>query len=146
MIVGPCIIGRGCQLRKGAYIRGNTILGDNTLIGNSCEIKNSILMNDCQIAHFNYVGDSILGRKAHLSAGAITSNYKLDGSEVNVLWKEQMIKSGLNKFGAILGDETEIGCNTVLNPGSIIGRNSVIYPLVNFRGYLAQNMICKLVQ
>lgn len=146
MIVGPCIIGENCEIRKGAYIRGNVILGNSTLIGNSSEVKNSVLMDNCQIAHFNYIGDSILGIRVHFSAGAITSNFKLDGSEIKVGVGNENTKTGRNKLGALVGHFTEIGCNSILNPGSVIGRNCVLYPMVNWRGYLKNSQICKLSQ
>ncbi|HTH48479.1 MAG TPA: UDP-N-acetylglucosamine diphosphorylase [Candidatus Limnocylindria bacterium] len=144
MILGPAIIGRNCQIRHGAYIRENVILGDGCTVGNSCEVKNSLLFNGAQVPHFNYVGDCILGHKAHLGAGAALSNLKLDGSNV---WVDgdcgAPIDTGLRKFGSILGDHTDIGCNAVLNPGSIIGRNSVVYPTLSWRGFLPANMIAK---
>ena len=144
MIVGPAIIGKNCQIRHGAYIRENVILGDGCTVGNSCEVKNSLLFNKAQVPHFNYVGDCILGHKAHLGAGAALSNLKLDGSNV---WVEGdagvPIDTGLRKFGAILADHTDIGCNAVLNPGSVIGRNSIVYPALSWRGFLPANMIAK---
>lgn len=107
MIKSPCIIGKNCEIRKGAYIRGNVIIGDNVVLGNSCEIKNSILMNNCQVCHFNYIGDSILGTKAHFSAGAITSNLRLDCKPVNVsIMENTVIHTGMKKFGAIVGDRS----------------------------------------
>ena len=144
MILGPAIIGRNCQIRHGAYIRENVILGDGCTVGNSCEVKNSLLFNGAQVPHFNYVGDCILGHKAHLGAGAALSNLKLDGSNVWVDGECGVpIDTGLRKFGSILGDHTDIGCNAVLNPGSIIGRNSVVYPTLSWRGFLPANMIAK---
>ncbi len=144
MILGPAIIGRNCQIRHGAYIRENVILGDGCTVGNSCEVKNSLLFNGAQVPHFNYVGDCILGHKAHLGAGAALSNLKLDSSNVWVDGENGVpIDTGLRKFGAILGDHTDIGCNAVLNPGSIIGRNSVVYPTLSWRGFLPANMIAK---
>jgi NDP-sugar pyrophosphorylase family protein len=144
MIIGPAIIGKNCQIRHGAYIRENVIIGDGCTVGNSCEVKNSLLFNGAQVPHFNYVGDCILGHKAHLGAGAALSNLKLDGSNVWVEGENGVpMDTGLRKFGAILGDHTDIGCNAVLNPGSIIGRNSVVYPTLSWRGYLPPNMIAK---
>ncbi len=144
MILGPAIIGRNCQIRHGAYIRENVILGDGCTVGNSCEVKNSLLFNGAQVPHFNYVGDCILGHKAHLGAGAALSNLKLDSSNVWVEGEAGVpIDTGLRKFGAILGDHTDIGCNAVLNPGSVIGRNSVVYPTLSWRGFLPANMIAK---
>lgn len=146
IIHGPSIIGKNCELRPGAYVRGNVILGDNTVIGNSTEVKNSVLFNNVHVPHFNYVGDSILGYKAHLGAGAIISNYKSNGSEITINDGTATIKTGLQKFGAILGDSVEVGSNSVLNPGTIIGKNSVIYPLALVRGIVPTNHILKVRQ
>jgi NDP-sugar pyrophosphorylase family protein len=143
MIKGPAIIGRNCQVRHNAYIREQVIVGDDCVVGNSCELKGAVLFNGCQVPHFNYVGDSILGHKAHLGAGVILSNVKSLKGNVTVLHDGQKIDSGLRKFGALLGDGAEIGCNAVLNPGSIIGRNGIVYPLTNWRGVLAANQIAK---
>ena len=143
MIKGPAIIGKNCEIRHGAYIRDNVIIGDNCVIGNSSEIKHSILFNGCQVPHFNYVGDSILGHKAHLGAGAKISNVKLVPGNIFVEIEGKPFDTGLRKFGALLGDFAEIGCNSVLNPGSIIGRNSIIYPNTNWREILPDNMIVK---
>lgn len=143
MIKGPAIIGRNCQIRHNAYIREDVIIGDGCLVGNSCELKNSILFNNCQVPHFNYVGDSVLGYKAHLGAGVKISNFKLFGDNVTVELEGKPFDTGLRKFGALLGDGSEIGCNAVLSPGSIIGRHSVIYPNVTWRGILPGNMIVK---
>lgn len=143
MIKGPAIIGRNCEIRHGAYIRDNVIIGDNCVIGNSSEIKHSILFNGCQVPHFNYVGDSILGHKAHLGAGVKISNVKLVPGNIFVEVEGKPFDTGLRKFGALLGDFAEIGCNSVLNPGSIIGRNSIIYPNTNWRDILPNDMIVK---
>jgi len=143
MIKGPAIIGRNCQIRHNAYIREDVIIGDNCVIGNSCEFKNTLLFNDCQVPHFNYVGDSILGHKAHLGAGVILSNFKSIKGNVFVQHDGKKIDTGLRKFGALLGDGADIGCNSVLNPGSIIGRGSVIYPCTNWRGVLSPYSIAK---
>ena len=143
MIKGPAIIGKNCEIRHGAYIRENVIIGDNCVIGNSCEVKHSVLFNGCQAPHFNYVGDSILGHKAHLGAGVILSNVKSLTGNVTVESEGRKLDTGLRKFGALLGDHAEIGCNAVLNPGSVIGRRSVIYPLTNWRGVLLADMIAK---
>lgn len=144
MIVGPAIIGRNSILRHNAYIRENAIIGDNCTVGNSCEVKNSLLFNGAQVPHFNYVGDCILGHKAHLGAGAALSNLKLDESNVWVEGPDGVpIDTGLRKFGALLGDHVDVGCNAVLNPGSVIGRHSLIYPNLSWRGYLPANMIAK---
>lgn len=142
-IIGPCIIDAGTQVRHCAYIRGNAIIGKNCVIGNSTEVKNSIIFDEVQIPHYNYVGDSILGYKAHLGAGAITSNVKNDGSNVEVKFPLGKMDSKLRKFGAVVGDYSQIGCNSVLNPGTMIGRNVSVYPLSNVRGMINDNMIFK---
>jgi bifunctional UDP-N-acetylglucosamine pyrophosphorylase / glucosamine-1-phosphate N-acetyltransferase len=121
-------------------------VGDGVVMGNSCEFKNSIIFDEAQVPHFNYVGDSILGFKAHLGAGVILSNVKLDHSEIAVVAKEGNIATGLTKFGAIVGDRTEIGCNAVINPGSVLGRDCLVYPNVNFRGVLPEDSVAKLRQ
>ena len=143
MIKGPAIIGRNCQIRHNAYIRDQVVVGDGCVVGNACELKNAFLFNGCQVPHFNYVGDSILGHKAHLGAGVILSNFKALPGNVVVEWEGQRIDTGLRKFGALLGDGADVGCNSVLNPGSIIGRGSIIYPGVNWRGVLAAEQIVK---
>ena len=142
-IEGPAIIGRNCQIRHNAYIRAQVIVGDNCVVGNACELKNALLFNDCQVPHFNYVGDSILGHHAHLGAGVVLSNFKSLPGNVTVQHGDDKIDTELRKFGALIGDHTEIGCNSVLNPGSIIGRRSVIYPNINWRGVLAAGHIVK---
>lgn len=143
MILGPAIIGRNCQIRHNAYIRENVIVGDNCVVGNACEVKGSILFNNAQVPHFNYVGDSILGYRAHLGAGAVLSNIKLAQENVWVEMDGRCIDSGLRKFGSLVGDNTDIGCNSVLNPGSIIGRGAMVYPNLSWRGILPANMIAK---
>ena len=143
MIKGPAIIGRNCQIRHNAYLREDVIVGDNCVVGNSCELKNVFMFNHCQVPHFNYVGDSILGHKTHLGAGVKVSNIKLDRTNVTVEMDGKPFDTGLRKFGALLGDGSEIGCNAVLNPGSILGRGAIIYPNVNWRGILPANMIAK---
>ena len=143
MIKGPAIIGRNCQIRHNAYFREDVIVGDECVVGNSCELKNVMLFNNCQVPHFNYVGDSILGHKVHLGAGVVLSNVKVLRSNVRVEVDGQAVDTGLRKFGALLGDGVEIGCNAVLNPGSIIGRGSIVYPGVNWRGVLAANSVTK---
>jgi NDP-sugar pyrophosphorylase family protein len=143
MIKGPAIIGRNCQIRHNAYIRDNVIVGDGCVVGNSTEIKNSLLFNNAVAPHFNYVGDSILGHKAHLGAGVVLSNFKSLPGNITIEMDGKPFDTGLRKLGALLGDGAEIGCNAVLNPGSIIGRGSVIYPGVNWRGILPANMIVK---
>jgi UDP-N-acetylglucosamine diphosphorylase / glucose-1-phosphate thymidylyltransferase / UDP-N-acetylgalactosamine diphosphorylase / glucosamine-1-phosphate N-acetyltransferase / galactosamine-1-phosphate N-acetyltransferase len=143
MIKGPAIIGQGCQIRHNAYIRENVIIGDGCVVGNSSELKNSLLFNGAQVPHFNYVGDSILGHRAHLGAGVKISNYKLFPGNIEVEVDGVPFDTGLRKFGALLGDGAEVGCNAVLNPGSIVGRGAVIYPNVFWRGILPANMIAK---
>ncbi len=143
MIKGPAIIGENCEIRHGAYIRENVIIGDGCVIGNSCEFKNSLLFNGCQVPHFNYVGDSILGHKAHLGAGVILSNLKVVAGNVLIKHDGETIDTGLRKFGALIGDHVDIGCNSSLNPGSIIGRNTMIYPCTNWRGIVAADRIVK---
>jgi NDP-sugar pyrophosphorylase family protein len=143
MIIGPAIIGAGCRIRHGAYIRENVIVGDGCVVGNSVELKHCVLFNQCQVPHFNYVGDSILGHKAHMGAGSILSNVKLDNQNVWVNFEGTPIDTGLRKFGGLIGDKAEIGCNSVLNPGSILGRDSIVYPNVSWRGILPKNMIAK---
>lgn len=144
MIKGPAIIGKNCQIRHNAYIREHVLVGDNCVIGNSSEVKNAILFNGSQVPHFNYVGDSVLGYKAHLGAGVKISNYKLFGDNISIQLEDgNPHDTGLRKFGALLGDHCEIGCNAVLSPGSIIGRESVIYPNISWRGILPDKMIVK---
>jgi NDP-sugar pyrophosphorylase family protein len=143
MIKGPAIIGRNCEIRHNAYIRDDVIIGDGCVVGNSCELKNAVLFNEAKVPHFSYVGDSILGHQAHLGAGVKISNFKLMPGNIVVEVDDERIDTGLRKFGALIGDKTDIGCNTVLNPGSIIGRLSVIYPNTNWRGVLPANKIVK---
>jgi len=143
MIKGPAIIGKNCRIRHNAYIREDVIVGDECVVGNACELKNALLFNGCQVPHFNYVGDSILGFKVHLAAGAIISNLKLVAGNVMVEVDGRPFDTGLRKFGALVGDGAELGCNAVLNPGSIIGRGSLVYPNVNWRGILPPNSIAK---
>jgi len=143
MIKGPAIIGCRCQIRHNAYIREHVIIGDNCIVGNASEVKNSLLFNAAVAPHFNYIGDSILGYRSHLGAGVKISNVKLVPETVTVEMNGHPFDTGLAKFGALLGDHTDIGCNAVLNPGTIIGRGSVIYPNTNWRGLLPANMIVK---
>ena len=142
-ISGPCIIDSGAQVRHCAFIRGSVIVGKSSVVGNSVELKNSVLFDSVQVPHFNYVGDSVLGYKAHMGAGAVTSNVKSDRSPVAVKNGGEIIETGLKKFGAILGDNTEIGCNSVLNPGSVIGRGASVYPLSSVRGVVPAGYIYK---
>lgn len=142
-ILGPTIIGHGTEVRPGAFIRGSVIIGEGCVIGNSTEIKNAVIFDGAQLPHYNYVGDSILGYKAHLGAGAVISNFKLDHSSVNVRNGEEKINTGLRKFGALMGDLSEAGCNSVINPGTIIGKSTVIYPLTSARGIIPEHSIVK---
>ena len=139
----PCIIGPNTEVRHCAFIRGSALVGENCVVGNSVELKNVILFDHVQVPHFNYVGDSILGYKAHMGAGAVTSNVKSDKTLVVVKNGNEQMESGLKKFGAMLGDFVEVGCNSVLNPGTIIGRNSIIYPTSCVRGVVAEGSIWK---
>ena len=140
---GPLIIDENAEVRHCAFIRGSAIIGKNSVVGNSTELKNSILFNSVQIPHYNYVGDSILGYKSHLGAGSITSNVKSDKTLIKVKTVDKKIETGLKKFGAILGDSVEVGCNSVLNPGSVVGKNTSIYPLSSVRGFVKGDSIYK---
>ena len=142
-INGPAIIDEGAEVRQCAFIRGNAIVGKKAVVGNSTELKNVVLFNNVQVPHYNYVGDSILGYKSHMGAGSITSNVKSDKTLVVVKSKEEQIETGLKKFGAMLGDCVEVGCNSVLNPGTVIGRNTNVYPLSMVRGVVPENSIYK---
>ncbi len=142
-ISGPTIIGKNAEIRHCAFIRGSVIVGEGAVVGNSTELKNVILFNKVQVPHFNYVGDSILGYRSHMGAGCITSNVKSDKTLVKVGFGEERIETGLKKFGAILGDNVEVGCNTVLNPGAVVGRNVNIYPLSMVRGAIPAGSIYK---
>lgn len=143
LIKGPAIIGYNCEIRHSAYIRENVIIGNDVIVGNSTEIKNSILFNKVQVPHFNYVGNSILGFRSHLGAGVITSNLKSDGTLVKVRYGTENLETGLRKFGAIVGDFSEVGSNSVLNPGTVIARDSIVYPLSSVRGYVPEKSILK---
>ena len=142
-ISGPAIIGKDAEIRHCAFIRGSAVVGEGAVVGNSTELKNVILFNKVQVPHFNYVGDSVLGYRAHMGAGCITSNVKSDKTLVKVRIGDEILETGLKKFGAILGDYVEVGCNTVLNPGSVVGRNTNIYPLSMVRGYIPAGSIYK---
>lgn len=142
-INGPTIIGKNAEIRHCAFIRGNVIVGENAVVGNSTELKNVILFNNVQVPHYNYVGDSILGYKSHMGAGSITSNVKSDKKLVIVKSEDEKIETGLKKFGAMLGDNVEVGCGSVLNPGTVIGKNTNIYPLSSVRGVVKENSIYK---
>ena len=142
-INGPAIIGKNAEVRHCAFIRGNAIVGEGAVVGNSTELKNVILFNKVQVPHYNYVGDSVLGYKAHMGAGSITSNVKSDENLVIVKTPNGNIETGIKKFGAMLGDEVEVGCGTVLNPGSVVGKQTNIYPLSSVRGFVPANSIYK---
>ena len=142
-IVGPCIIDKGAEVRHCAFIRGSAIIGKDTVVGNSTELKNVVLFDGVQVPHYNYVGDSILGYKAHMGAGSITSNVKGDKKLVVIKNGDELIPTGRKKVGAILGDYAEIGCGSVLNPGTIVGRETQIYPLCSVRGVIAEKSIYK---
>ncbi|MBR2474710.1 MAG: UDP-N-acetylglucosamine pyrophosphorylase [Clostridia bacterium] len=142
-ISAPCIIDENAEIRHCAFIRENAIVGKNAIVGNSTELKNVILFDGVQVPHYNYVGDSIIGYKSHLGAGAITSNVKMDKSLVFVSYGKERICSGYKKLGAILGDFVEVGCGAVLNPGTVVGKNTSIYPLTSVRGYIKENSIYK---
>lgn len=141
----PCIIDHGAEIRHCAFIRGSAIIGKDAVIGNSVEVKNAVIFNNAEVPHFNYVGDSVLGFHAHMGAGSVTSNVKADRKNIVVKANDssENIETGRRKFGAILGDYAEIGCNAVLNPGSVVGAHSQVYPTTCFRGTLANNSICK---
>ena len=142
-IAGPAIIGKNAEIRHCAFIRGNAIVGEGAVVGNSTELKNVVLFNKVQVPHYNYVGDSILGFRAHMGAGSITSNVKSDKKLVIVKTPEGPIETGIKKFGAMIGNDVEVGCGSVLNPGSVIGSNTNIYPLSSVRGYVPANSIYK---
>lgn len=142
-ITGPCVIGEHTEVRQCAFIRGNAIVGENCVVGNSTELKNVLLFNNVQVPHYNYVGDSILGYKSHMGAGSITSNVKSDKTLVTLRYKGDTIQTGLKKMGAILGNYVEVGCNSVLNPGTVVGSNTNIYPLSMVRGYVPRDSIFK---
>ncbi len=142
-IAGPCIIGPGTEVRPGAFIRGKALVGANCVVGNSTELKNVILFDNVQVPHYNYVGDSILGYRSHIGAGGITSNVKQDKTPVTVRAGEEIIETGLKKFGAMLGDNVEVGCNSVLNPGTVVGKGSRVYPLSAVRGFVPAGHILK---
>ncbi len=142
-INGPAIIGKNAEVRHCAFIRGNAIVGEGAVVGNSTELKNVVLFNKVQVPHYNYVGDSILGFKSHMGAGSITSNVKSDKKLVVVKTEKEKIETGMKKFGAMLGDEVEVGCGSVLNPGTVVGSHSNIYPLSSVRGFVPAGSIYK---
>jgi len=143
LIRGPVWIGRNCHIGHGATLRGNVIVGDDCVVGHAAELKNAVLFNGCEVPHFNYVGDSVLGHRVHLGAGVMLSNYRLIRGNVNVRTASGRLDSGLAKFGALIGDRTEIGCNAVLNPGAVIGRDCLLYPNVTFTGVLPARRLVK---
>ena len=142
-ILGPTVIGAGTEVRPGAFIRGSVLVGENCVIGNSTELKNVIIFNNVQVPHYNYVGDSILGFHSHMGAGSITSNVKSDKTLVCVNGDGFKLETGMKKFGAMLGDYVEVGCNSVLNPGTVVGSHTNIYPLSRVRGYVPSDSIYK---
>lgn len=142
-VIAPVIIGPCAEIRHCAFIRGKVLIGANAVVGNSSELKNTILFDQVQVPHYNYVGDSILGYKAHMGAGSITSNVKSDKKLVKVHAEDGDIETGLKKFGAMIGDEVEVGCGSVLNPGTVVGKNSNIYPLSSVRGCISADSIYK---
>ena len=143
VIIGPTWIGAKTEIRPGAFIRGNVIVGEGGVLGNSCEYKNSLLLDGVQTPHYNYVGDSILGNKAHLGAGVICSNLRLDQAEVTVRLPTGTVATGLRKFGAVLGDGAEVGCNAVLNPGTLLGKRAIVTPCTAFGGFLPAGTIAR---
>lgn len=146
VIKGPAWIGKNCVVRSGAYVRENVIAGDGCMLGNSCEFKNCVMFDNVEVPHFNYVGDAVLGYKAHLGAGVILSNVRLDRGEVALLIDGKRMGTGLKKFSAVVGDHAEIGCNSVISPGSLIGRKCIVYPCASFSGVLPANSILKVRQ
>ncbi|MCS6243062.1 MAG: UDP-N-acetylglucosamine diphosphorylase [Opitutus sp.] len=143
-IIGPAWIGAKTEIRPGAYIRGNVIVGEGCVLGNSCEFKNCLLLDGVQVPHFSYVGDSILGNRAHLGAGVILSNLRLDQKPISVRLPTGVFETGLRKFGAILGDGAEVGCNAVLNPGTLLGKRALVMPTTSFGGYLPEATIARI--
>ena len=142
-ITGPCIIDEEAEIRPGAFIRGSAIIGKHCVFGNSCEIKNSIIFDNSQVPHFNYIGDSILGYHTHMAAGSITSNLKIDGTNIVIKNKDEKVETNMRKIGAFLGDYAEVGCNSVLNPGTIIGSYTIVYPLASVRGVIPSKSVVK---
>jgi NDP-sugar pyrophosphorylase family protein len=146
LIKSPCIIGRDTEIRQGAYLRGGVIIGDGCVVGHATEIKNAVLLDGANAPHFNYVGDSILGRRVNLGAGTILSNVKILGKTITVTVQGRKYDTGLRKFGAILGDDTQTGCNSVLNPGTLLGKQCRVYPCASVRGYHPDGTVIKLRQ
>ncbi len=145
-LFGPAYIGRNCVVRQGVYVRGDVLAGDGVMLGHACEFKNCVLMDGTQVPHLSYVGDSVLGLKSHLAAGAIVSNLKVTRDEIVVRLGDAKYPTGLRKFGVILGDKSEIGCNAVINPGTLIGPRTLAYPLTSLRGYYPPDSVIKLRQ
>ena len=143
LIQGPTVIGAGTEVRHCAFIRGSALVGENCVVGNSTEVKNAVIFDNVQVPHFNYVGDSVLGFRSHMGAGVIASNFRSDKGNVNVHDGDAVIETGLRKLGAILGDGVDVGCNSVLCPGSVVGRDAVIYPLSRVRGFIPERSILK---
>ncbi|MBR4336424.1 MAG: UDP-N-acetylglucosamine pyrophosphorylase [Clostridia bacterium] len=143
LIAGPTVIGAGTEVRHCAFIRGSALVGEGCVVGNSTEIKNAVVFDGVQIPHYNYVGDSILGFRSHMGAGVVASNFRSDKGNVNVHDGNETIETGLRKLGAILGDGSDVGCNSVLCPGSVVGRDCIVYPLSRVRGYLPERSIFK---
>ena len=143
LVLGPTVIGPETEVRHAAYIRGSALIGKGCVIGNSTEVKNAVIFDAVQVPHYNYVGDSILGYRSHMGAGAIASNVKSDKTNIAVVSQDERIETGLRKLGTILGDFVEIGCNSVCCPGSVVGRRSVVYPLTRLRGVIDEDCICK---
>ena len=143
LIAGPTVIGAGTEVRHCAFIRGSALVGEGCVVGNSTEIKNAVIFDGVQIPHYNYVGDSILGFRSHMGAGVVASNFRSDKGNVNVHDGDETIATGLRKLGAILGDGSDVGCNSVLCPGSVVGRDCIVYPLSRVRGYLPERSIYK---
>ena len=142
-IAPPCIIGENTEVRHCAFIRGSVLIGDNCVVGNSTEVKNAIVFDNVEIPHYNYVGDSVLGYKSHLGAGAVTSNIKSDRTPVSIRTEDGKVETGLIKFGAMVGDYTEVGCNSVLCPGTVLGKHCTVYPLSRVRGFVKEKCIFK---
>ena len=142
-IGAPCIIDHGAEVRHCAFIRESAIVGKNSVVGNSCEVKNAVIFDNCEVPHYNYVGDSILGFRSHMGAGVVASNFRSDKGNVSVKDGDEKIETGLRKLGAILGDGVDVGCNSVLCPGSVVGRDVIIYPLSRVRGFVPERSILK---
>lgn len=142
-IQGPCMIGENCQIRQGAYIRGNVIVGDRCVIGHATEAKHAIFLDEVKAGHFAYVGDSIVGNRVNIGAGTKCANFRFDKDEISILWGEKRIHTGLRKFGAVLGDDAQTGCNSVTNPGTLMGKNSCLAPCVTAQGVIPENHTLK---